>query len=648
MGAKRYFDLLMMGFIQSLLQCWRSFADRSCRLTGILLPAVFFIAYAVPAQAPHISQNQYPLQIIVPPADSARISSLQLKTNFATRPECIEYVLKLDSLLALNGFAAASVDSLMETDSVTIAYLYLGEQYRWGSVRINGLSEQELASAGLLLDKKTGSLLISHSSKSNKASLSTFFSTKQLGKLQEQLLEYLFNNGYPFASVQADSITLSAEQSQSALVHGVLQVSKGLQYKIDSIQVNGNASISPTFLHRYLDIPRGMPFQKSAFNSVSVRIRELPYLQESKPWAVRFGGNGAILDLFLEPKKSSQINVLLGLLPSTSSTGENKFQVTGEANLNLKNALGNGETIGVNWQQLQVKSPRLNLLYLHPYLFGSAFGISTQFDLFKKDSSFLNINAQLGLQYSVSARQTGKVFIQIFRTNLIDIDTNRIKSTKRLPNDIDMGIVNLGVDYELYTTNYRRNPRRGWELFGSVSAGTRTIRKSNAVLDIKDPTFDYSSLYDTVALKTYQFRLKARLARFIPIGRQATLQLLSTGAWVQSPSLYRNELFQIGGYKLMRGFDEESIFSSRYLVNTLEYRYLVGMNSYFFGFADLGFTTNKSSVGQSNNRLLGAGLGLAFETAAGFFNLSFAAGKRDDSPFNLRQTKIHLGYVNYF
>ena len=83
-------------------------------------------------------------------------------------------------------------------------------------------------------------------------------------------------------------------------------------------------------------------------------------------------------------------------------------------------------------------------------------------------------------------------------------------------------------------------------------------------------------------------------------------------------------------------------------MNTLEYRYLVGVNSYFFGFADLGFTSNSSSLGQSNNRLLGAGLGLAFETAAGFFNLSLAAGKRDDSPFNLRQTKIHLGYVNYF
>ena len=98
----------------------------------------------------------------------------------------------------------------------------------------------------------------------------------------------------------------------------------------------------------------------------------------------------------------------------------------------------------------------------------------------------------------------------------------------------------------------------------------------------------------------------------------------------------------------MRGFDEESIYSSRYLVNTLEYRYLVGMNSYFFAFTDIGFTASKTSYGETSNRLLGVGFGMAFETAAGFFNLSLAAGKTNETNLNLRQTKIHLGYVNYF
>ena len=118
--------------------------------------------------------------------------------------------------------------------------------------------------------------------------------------------------------------------------------------------------------------------------------------------------------------------------------------------------------------------------------------------------------------------------------------------------------------------------------------------------------------------------------------------------WFQSPNTFRNELFQIGGYKLLRGFDEESIFSSAFGVGTVEYRYLLGQNSFLSAFMDYGLSTNNSLEVKANNNFLGAGVGMAFETKAGIFNITYAAGKRDDEKFNLRQSKIHLGYVNYF
>jgi hemolysin activation/secretion protein len=58
---------------------------------------------------------------------------------------------------------------------------------------------------------------------------------------------------------------------------------------------------------------------------------------------------------------------------------------------------------------------------------------------------------------------------------------------------------------------------------------------------------------------------------------------------LSSPNIFRNELFQIGGYRLLRGFDEESIFATQYGVGTVEYRFLSGLNSYFFAFADIGW-----------------------------------------------------------
>ena len=87
-------------------------------------------------------------------------------------------------------------------------------------------------------------------------------------------------------------------------------------------------------------------------------------------------------------------------------------------------------------------------------------------------------------------------------------------------------------------------------------------------------------------------------------------------------------MFQIGGYKLLRGFDEESIFASQYGVGTLEYRYLLGQNSFYLLLPILdGPGIQCHSRETLNNKFIGAGLGMAFETKAGIFNISYAAGK---------------------
>jgi outer membrane translocation and assembly module TamA len=98
----------------------------------------------------------------------------------------------------------------------------------------------------------------------------------------------------------------------------------------------------------------------------------------------------------------------------------------------------------------------------------------------------------------------------------------------------------------------------------------------------------------------------------------------------------------------MRGFDEESILASIYTVGTLEYRYLIAQKSFLFAFSDIGWAKNNVPGFQIDNGYLGLGLGLAFETKAGIFNISYAIGKQNDQSFNFRQAKIHIGYLNFF
>ena len=577
---------------------------------------------------------QYQLKYIPVDKDSSFLSkTLGLQESFANRLLCTQYIGNLDSLLRAKGYPTASIDSIWADSASATVKLFIGDAYKLTQINTSPADKKILAQAGW----------------NEKNILNKTFNAANLERLKENLLAYFEETGYPFAKVQFDSLYFENEQVSIAL-----KMDKGPHYKIDSLRVFGNAKINNIFLQRYLDIKEGSYYQKSKLQNINKRLLELPYLTEKKSWDMTMLGEGSILNLYLEPKKSSQINLLIGFLPATQITNNSydvvrtKLLFTGEATVNLKNALGNGELIGLDWQQLQQKSPKLNLQYQQPYLFGSPFGISTSFDLYKKDSSYLNLNFQAGVQYALSANQTGKVFIQILGTNLLNVDTAAVKITRRLPDAIDVKSVNIGIDYTINKTNYRLNPRRGYEFQVTAAAGTRSIKKNAGIVKLTSPDFSYASLYDTIKLKTYQFSVKTVVAKYLPLGRQSTLKAAFNGGWLQSPSIFRNELFQIGGYRLMRGFDEESIFASQYAVTTAEYRYLVGLNSFFFVFADGGWAQNKSVSVQTNNTYLGVGLGMAFETKAGIFNISYANGKRNDLKFDLRQSKIHIGYLNYF
>ncbi|MBK6634107.1 MAG: BamA/TamA family outer membrane protein [Chitinophagaceae bacterium] len=177
----------------------------------------------------------------------------------------------------------------------------------------------------------------------------------------------------------------------------------------------------------------------------------------------------------------------------------------------------------------------------------------------------------------------------------------------------------------------------------------KNIKKNNEILGLQDPNFDYASLYDSVKARSYQFRVKLGAAHYFPVGKQATVKAAVQGGLFISPSTFRNELFQIGGYKLLRGFSEESIYATQYAVLTAEYRYRLALNSFIFGFVDGGLVKNKYQSVDLNNNFIGIGLGMAFETKFGLLNISYAAGKRNDVKLNLREaSKIHFGYVNYF
>ncbi|MES2880987.1 MAG: BamA/TamA family outer membrane protein [Bacteroidota bacterium] len=554
---------------------------------------------------------------------------INLQSSFSSRPEASAYVATLPLLLQSKGFITASVDSVAFDSSSAEVNIFFGEMYQWASIRTLPENEAFLQQLRWKPEQWKGNV-----------------NFKDLEVWQQKILDALEENGHPFGKVFLDSIDLDTGR-----VNALLQIKKGPTYKIDSIRVYGDVSVSNVFLQRYLDLPNGSTYNKKKLSGISKKLAELVYLQEERPSDLSLLGTGSVLNLYLLPKKSSQVNALIGFLPNSQRlSGEQKLLLTVDANVLLRNALGGGETIGLLWQQLQQSSPRLNLQFEQPFIFSSPFGLNFNFDMYRRDSIFLNLNMNLGASYRLSASKTGSIFLQRRQSIVSGFNEPLIIQTKQLPPEVDVSSLNLGIGYTTNTTDYRFNPRKGSDFVVTATAGTKSIKKNNAIVDLKDPgnpSFNFESLYDTVKLKAYQFRVTASLAHYLPLSRQTTFKLALNAGLFQSANYFRNELFQIGGYKLLRGFDEESQFVSQYAIGTLEYRYLIGQNSAFFVFVDGGWGRHLAEL-QKHHGYFGTGLGLSFETKAGIFNLAWAVGKRDDLPFNLRQSKVHLGFASYF
>lgn len=579
------------------------------------------------------AQNSYRVHVVYTDNDPARAAGLwPIPAQFQTREAALKYINELPAQLKSKGFITASIDSLQIDSLQSRIHLFLGEKYSWARMDARDVDPDLLEATGWREQYFDNQLM----------------DFAKVTEWQNKMLNWLENNGHPFAKVWIDSITIT-----EGGVAGVWKVERGPAYTVDSIRVYGNAKISNEFLQRYLDIRNGSQFSKEKLLRISRLIRELPYVEEEQPSRLVWLNSGSVVELYLRQRKASQVNVLIGFLPNTDAINSKKLMITGEANLNLKNALGAGETIGLNWQQLQKSSPRLSLAYQHPFLFRSPLGLDFAFNMFRKDSTFLNVNFQLGTSYVLDTRQTGKLFVQRFQGIVNGVNLNRVLQQYRLPEEADMTATNLGLAYEFNSTNYRLNPTRGDEWRITTTIGTKKIRKNNQVLELKDPAnpgFDFGSLYDTLKLKTYQFRVEGYAAHYFPLSAKGrtTLKTSVAGGFLQSGNIFRNELFQIGGYKLLRGFDEESQYLSQFIVGTAEFRYLIGQNSYFYGFTDGGWGRNNSLELKENYTYLGAGLGLAFESKVGIFNMAWAIGKRSDMEFNLRQSKIHFGFLNYF
>lgn len=531
------------------------------------------------------------------------------------------------SLARSSGHLTASMDEVAKVnDSLYAVTMYFGPIYKWAQLNLDSLPV-------VLLNK----LNIRKTDWANQP-----LSPKRFESLCAALLRECENTGYPFAQVALKEVQLKDHN-----VEATLMLDRNTLAKIDTVIIVGDVNLSNAFITNYLGIKNGSPYNEGQLKLISQKIKELAFVQEEQPWQLNFTIAGNQLKLFLKPKRANQINGLIGLQPNDGQTG--KMLLTIDALLNLKNALGAGEHLNASFQKLQRNSQKLHIDGSYPYLFGMPFAFDALFDLYKRDTLFMKINFEVGFRYLLSSKDYVKLNYVSEANNVIYADLPYVSKNKRLPDVIDSRNNGVGLHLNLDRTDYFLAPRSGWSGNILTQVSTRKIKKNNAIETLQDGSgFDYASLYDTFANSTVQYKLGAKLAYYQPIFKTIIGKLGYQGGLITGGQLFMNELFQIGGYNLLRGFDEESIFTNQYHIFTAEVRFMINTYSYFQVFSDGGWYETKYGSRDDAYRPLSFGAGVSLQNDGGIFKIAIGVGKTQETSFEFRQAKLHFGYVAFF
>ncbi|MDX2304066.1 MAG: hypothetical protein NW226_14765 [Microscillaceae bacterium] len=500
----------------------------------------------------------------------------------------------------------------LHSDSL-IAQIRLGERYYWENLKQGNLSPALSAEIGF---------------KEKNYSQQPFIFQDWLD-MKDKILDYSENHGLPFASIRLDSIRFQGNK-----VSAVLNYDPGKEILLDTLILEGNARLRKNFLLRMLNMKNGQLFGQQKVEQANRILSRLPYLQLNEPPSVVFKGELAYVKLNLNRKKSNQIDGILGIFPNES---QGKTLITGEFNLDLKNLFASGKNLHIQWQRLQSQSQLLDLHYLHPVILGSKLDFSFDFYLLRQDSSFLNRKISLNIWYNLF--DSGKFSLNFTSRRSTLGSENLFREFNSLPEVSEINFFSYGLTYQWNNLDDIFYPSKGIRVDLSLNIGTKNIIPNPFVAD---------SLYEGITLKTTQVLLEGSFEKYFPIGRRFVILTKIRAARIFNKNLFLNELYRLGGIKSLRGHNENSFFASTFTLATLESRWFIDKESYFFLFYDQGFLQRDLIGDIQVDYPLGVGLGVSFSIKAGIFNLVYALGKSNTQEFNFGRSKVHFGLISRF
>jgi outer membrane protein assembly factor BamA len=569
-----------------------------------VLKQLFYIALLlVPSML--ISQKHWKVTL----AEITEYDTISVKTlNFRDSSDIRPYVRKFVQNQQRKNYPLINLDArITDAENKKITYFYfkgpkfaqlhlhISEEDKWLIRKIPRINERILAQVPI--------------------------SSGEISSTLNFILNYLENNGFPFARVRLEKLNLDPETPSAALI-----IDKGPKVSWKNVLIKGEPKIKPAFVQTYLGIKPGDLYSERQFRDIRRKVSQLVYLDLEQSPQIAFTEEGADLYLYLKTEQMSSANGILGIQPGQ----DGKVVFTGDIQLRFLNLLKHGEQVDLSWRSMQPQTQQIDFKLNYPFLFRTGFGVDGDFHLYKRDSTFLEIRSLAGIHYYIGRGNYLRGFYRFESSNVLSGAANNpqfAQSQNVRTNFYGIGLFRRQLDY-------LPNPRKGIVLDLDVSVGLRTAFPKDSAETVREA-------------KSTTYRTNLQIDYFIPLGKRHVLRLANLTRFYYADTIYANEQIRFGGLNTQRGFDEEALFATTFTRFTLEYRFLLDRNSHLFAFFDQSFYENNSGNYYQDNPF-GFGAGMAFGTKVGTFSISYALGRQFNNNIQLRDGKIHFGYIAFF
>ncbi len=525
------------------------------------------------------------------------------KTAFKDSLSLLNYLSQFQQTAISKGYLLSSCDSISFNGKNAAVLFHLGQKFEQATIHISSEDRRFIKNTALR----------------ERSIVSMPFLPSEISGLMTDVQSEILATGYPFVRLSLTSISMEKEHLDAQL-----RVDKGPLVTWKEIHIKGDSTVSSKFISNLIGIRIGDLFNEELLRDLDRKIGQVPYIKIIKPSAVFFTKEGAELFLYLNTEPLSSVNGVLGLQPDPLS---GRVGVTGDLDLKLLNALKRGELLALNWRSIRVKTQSISIRLNLPFLFSTPIGTDVRFQLYKRDSSFLEVKALLGIQYMLRNGTTFKVFYQNATSSLLGGSTGN----PNFSNLSSLQTNNYGVSLNRRKMDYIPNPTRGYSfnIEGAVGGRKSVLNDSSEVV------------------KSNAYRGSLASEWFLPLAKRHVLHLNTLFEFYYAGEIFQNEVFRFGGQQSLRGFNEEELYATTRSILSLEYRFLLDKNSNVFAFFDQAVYENRSTT-YYKDAPFGFGFGLSFGTRAGIFAVSYGLGKQLNNPMKLNNGKIHFGYVAYF